>query len=132
MTESARRTAGFTLIEVLVALVILAIAAGFAFNTASDSFAQLSQADMEEQAVTVAETTLARLGHDVSVQPGHSAGEQRKLRWRVEIGTALTEPAPADGLAAYPVTILVEWQANTASRQFQLHSVVLGPEAKPL
>ena len=82
MIDQDDRTAGFTLIEVLIALVILALASGFAFSTVSDSFDRLSQADMEQQAVTVAETALARLGHDLPVRPGKTSGTDGRLTWR--------------------------------------------------
>ena len=131
MTERAGRTAGFTLIEVLVALAILAVASGFAFSTVSDSFARLSQADLEQQAVTVAETAMARLGHDLPIQPGGTTGAEGDMHWQVEVGTALTDPPPAAGLAAYPISVSVEWQDDRVSRRFRLQSVRLGPEARP-
>ena len=126
-----RRAAGFTLVEVLVALVILAIASGFAFRTVSGSFDRLSQAESEQQAVTIAESILARLGHDLAVQPGRLTGTEGRMRWRLDVGAALADPPPASGLAAYPVQVLVDWQDGRTPGKLRLQSVQLGPEPSP-
>jgi len=128
MTERADAAPGFTLVEVLIALVILAIAAGLAFSTVSGSVAWLAQASMEQQAVSSAQTALSRLGHDIAVHPGRTTGVDGDLRWTVDVGAALTDPMPAEGLAAYPVTVTIESHSGEAMRPFRLQSVKLGPE----
>jgi general secretion pathway protein I len=131
MTEPAPRTAGFTLIEVLVALVILAIASGFAFGVVSDSFDHLSQSELEQQAVMVAEGSLARLGHDLPVQSGRMAGTDGPMHWAIEIAAPMADPPPAEGWAAYPVNVDVDWRDGRVARHLRLQSVRLGPQPPP-
>ncbi len=130
-TERAPEQRGFTLLEVLVALVILALAAGFAVRTVSEGTDRLSDAGAERQAVIVADSVLASLGHTVPVRPGRMKGSDSGLGWVIEIGTVLENPPPAAGLAAYPLTISVHYQLRGVDRTFELQSVRLGPKDAP-
>ena len=60
--------AGFTLIEVLVALAILAIALGFAFRPLSGGFDRLDRDQKSADALLLAQSTLARVGHDIALE----------------------------------------------------------------
>lgn len=53
-------SAGFTLIEVLVALAILAVVFGLAFESLSGGFFWQGRSRQDEMATALAETTLAR------------------------------------------------------------------------
>jgi len=86
------RAAGFTLLEVLVALVILGFAAGILTGAISDSLARAQRADTEIRAVALADGMLAGLGRDIPITPGISAGQQGRLRWQLSIA-----PQPAAG-----------------------------------
>lgn len=123
-----RTEAGFTLIEVLVALLVLAIAAAYAFQIAAGGFSWLTQASQEQDAMRAAESALSHLGHDVPVQPGSVANIDGSLHWSVEIGAALADPPPAQGLAAYPVIVDVQWADGRVKRHFRMKSVRLGAE----
>lgn len=124
-------TDGFTLIEVLVGLAILAIASGFAFKTMSGGFDRLFQTDLEQQALATAETSMDRVGRDIQVQAGHNAGMDGRMHWVIDISAALLDPPPAGGLAAYPVSVLVDWRDGKVLRHLQLESVRLGPQSPP-
>jgi general secretion pathway protein I len=132
MNERADEPDGFTLVEVLVAVVILAIATGVAFRAVSDSFARLTEAEHEQRALTIVDNTLERLGHDLAFQPGFSNGLQDGIEWRLEIGQALADPQPASGLAAYPVTVSVQWKDGRVTRRFDEKTIRLGPANGPL
>ena len=120
---------GFTLVEVLVALLILALAAGAAFRLISDSHAQLARSQMEQEALMLANATLAGIGHVMAVQPGHLAGTQGDLAWTVDIGNQLDDPPPAEGFSAYPVHVAITWRNDRGPQALTLESVRLGHQS---
>ncbi len=122
---------GFTLVEVLVALVILALAAGAFFQIMNGSTGALRQSLLARNALTLAQSTLAAVGHTIGVRPGHQAGSFHGQDWTVDIGDQLADLPPAMRLGAYPVRVTVHWQ-DARGRQFLvLDSVRLGPEQTP-
>ena len=88
-----RRAAGFTLIEVLVALVIAAIGLHFAFEMFSTHTRLLEAGVQERRAVALADSLLARVGTEIAVQPGSSSGSfDKEYRWRLQV-----TPFPSPG-----------------------------------
>jgi len=80
---------GFTLLEVLVALIILGLATVFLSTTISESLFRASKVDDDDRATTLADSLLDQLGLDVPVQPGITSGLAGNLVWRL-----LVEPYP--------------------------------------
>ena len=69
-----QRQHGFTLIEVLVALAILAITTAFAFHALSGALDWTNRGTREESALLLAETIIGRVGRDIDLQPGEQDG----------------------------------------------------------
>ena len=126
-----RGRAGFTLIEILVALAILAATLGFAFEAISGGFSGLERARREQDALQLAQSLLARIGHDIRAHAGHAADTEDGFAWTVDIDPALIDPPPAGDLAAYPATVTVLWQDAGYERRVRLASVRLGPRDEP-
>ena len=122
MTE--RRCAGFTLIEVLVALAILAITFGFAFRAFSGGAYLLDRDGYEERAVLRARSELARIGRDIPLQDGETDGRSAGgFAWKVTItpfGSA------AGGLLGHQVAVEVGWREGREERRIQLQTIRLG------
>ena len=107
----ARHTAqGFTLIEVLVAFMILTLSLSVLFRIFSGGLNNVAVAGNYAQAVLVAESQLALVGHDEPLLVGQSYGEAgERFRWRRTIenyvpwedDTALTLPVSTPGFPAY-------------------------------
>jgi prepilin-type N-terminal cleavage/methylation domain-containing protein len=122
MTED--RQAGFTLIEVLVALAILAIASAFAFRAISGGLYWLDRDGAEEHAVRVAEAELARVGQDLPLRDGSIDGHTaRGYSWQIAITPA---GLPGGGVQGHRVAVTVVWNEGRQARRVRLESVRLG------
>jgi general secretion pathway protein I len=121
---------GFTLIEVLVALAILAVAFGFAFSALSGGFDWLNRGRSEQAAVYLAEATLARIGHDLPLRDGHFAGSPIDgFGWSVDIVPYEDAGTRQAQLHAHQVTVIIRWTELRRDRAFQLTSLRLAPQA---
>jgi general secretion pathway protein I len=121
MTEKADRCAasgsgaqaGFSLLEVLVALMILALAMTVAFRVFSGGLRNLALSGQYTRAAMLAESQLAGVGVDEPLEVGEEQGEwPDDYRWRrrVEIYRPWggRDPEPT-GVPAFVVTLEVAW-----------------------
>ena len=125
----ARGTAqqGFTLIEVLVAFMILTLSVSVLLRIFSGGLNNVAVAGNYAQAVLVAESQLAAVGRSEPLLVGQSYGESgERFRWRRTIesylpwedDTALTVP-----VSGYHVTVEVSWIHNGRNQQITLNSL---------
>jgi general secretion pathway protein I len=137
MNTVAKRQHGFTLIEVLVAFAIAAMALGLLFQAASSSGGATRQAGNYEEAVSRAKSHMAAVGRDSDIAPGEQGGDDGGgYRWRVKITpSAVAQPPqgaqpqapqgaqpPNSRLVLYDVEISVSWADGGRSRAVVLHS----------
>jgi general secretion pathway protein I len=122
-----RSSQGFTLIEVLVAFMILSLSLSVLFRIFSGGLSNVSIAGDYAQAVLVAESQLAVVGRNEPLKAGQTYGESgERFRWRRVIeryvpwedDTALTVP-----VSGYIVTVQVSWTRNGRERQITLNSL---------
>ncbi len=66
---------GFTLLEVLVAFIIAALALGVLFRGAIEGLASVHLADRTSEAMTLAQSHLAAVGHGIAVSPQTQEGK---------------------------------------------------------
>ena len=94
--------AGFTLLEVLIALTIFAIAFGALATLFQTSTRQASIAGDLRKTTELAKTQLARIGKDMPLEVGQSEGATADgLRWRAEISLAKRD----EDIALYRIDI---------------------------
>jgi prepilin-type N-terminal cleavage/methylation domain-containing protein len=118
------REAGFTLIEVLVALAILAIAAAFGFRAISGGLYWLDRDGAEEHAVRVAEAELARVGQDLPLRDGSIDGRTAQgYSWQIAIAPY---GLPAGGVRGHHVAVSVVWNEGRQARRVRLETLRLG------
>lgn len=125
---SARHTTqGFTLIEVLVAFMILALSLSVLFRIFSGGLNNVAVAGDYAQAVLVAESQLAVVGHSEPLVAGQTYGESgERFRWRRIIEDYMpwedeaALPVPVSG---YRVTVEVSWTRNGRDRRIILDSL---------
>jgi len=119
------RARGFTLIEVLVALAILAMSFAFAWRAMSGGLGRLSEDGVAEQAVLLARSQLAGVGHDIALADGQTDGRAAGgFVWQIHITPyGLVE----SGLAGHRVVVDVAWRAGREARQVSLETVRIGP-----
>lgn len=110
---------GFSLIEVLAALVVLALALGYGSGILSQSAEAVRRADAQVQALAQAESLLAEVGLVYPLRAGAFDGETPEgARWRLDIvpvsaGEALARPL-------YEVTATLAWGLGPAARRVTL------------
>lgn len=95
--ESARRrgSAGFSLLEVLVAFAILALSLGVLMQIFSGGIRNTLAGTAYSRAADVAESALALAGTEIPLEEGVHGGQDREFQWSLEI----TPYEPADLLA---------------------------------
>lgn len=96
MIASRRRQQGFTLLEVIVAFALLALALSLLLGSLSGASRQVRESADSSRATLHARSLLAQLGAGEALQPGRQQGsfEGDRYRWQLDV-------APfADPLAA--------------------------------
>jgi general secretion pathway protein I len=129
----ARAARGFTLIEVIVAFAVLALALTLLLGTLSGAVKQVRWADDAGRAALHAQSLLDQTGVGEVLQPGQSEGdfEDGRYRWTLQVepwrdqGTqdaALVDP---DASRLMRLTLLVQWDDGGPRQQLQLQSLRL-------
>jgi general secretion pathway protein I len=114
MTVLSGNSRGFTLIEVLVAFLILAFSLGALFSLFSGSLRSVSQGEDYAHAAALARAQLARVDADGIDGQGVDAGETEDgYRWRMEFAPLPDPVVPSGdgGFEPLAVTVTVSWGA---------------------
>jgi len=115
-----RDSAGFTLLEIIVALVILGLAAAALMPGISTSLKLTTRSAGEREAILFAESKLAEIGAG-RLEPGMRSGvAPGGLAWRADISADATTPS----LARFSVLLTVQPSAGPA---VHLATMLLGP-----
>jgi type II secretory pathway pseudopilin PulG len=134
---SARsRRAGFTLLEVIVALAIAIPAMILLLRAGSDALTAAQVSGRYENAIARARSHLAALT-DTALAPGEQAGDDGDgFAWRTVITRLAATPPPARpprnplyaaGTSLYAITVEVSWPSRWGRRTFSLASRRLAP-----
>ena len=128
---SSKRQRGFSLIEILVAFMILAMSLTVIYRIFSGGLRNVALSEDYARAVLVAESQLAAIGISEPLVRGVSSGEWgERFRWQRVVEQY--QPWEQDKelstqLLAYSVTVNVDWEHAGRSRQVSLSSVRLKP-----
>jgi general secretion pathway protein I len=110
-------TAGFTLIEVLVAIAVLAVVLGAIGAVVGTTVRGIRSVDRRLPLLETAQSLLASLPAREALQPGTQSGASGEFRWRID-AVALAQTAPdsakTDAKAAkwMPLAITVRVQGS--------------------
>jgi general secretion pathway protein I len=118
--RAPRQSAGFTLLEVMVALAIMGIALAVLYRTVGGSARTVGDLSDYNRAVALAESLL-QARDAVTAEGWNEAGQWQGFRWSV--GSA---PYPADregSLALHRVQIDVTWSDGLRNRVLTLASL---------
>jgi general secretion pathway protein I len=120
------RTTGFTLVELVIAFVLLAIGIVAILELVGQSALNARLARNRTQAALLAQQRMEELLSQPDLQPGISEGNFGdrfpQFRWRAQIeqvsGSADQSQAPL-----YRLTVVVEWQEGTRPQSVQLDTL---------
>ena len=125
---------GFTLLEVLVAFVIAALAIGAVVRVARASLAAARAAGQYDEAVARAQSHLAALSALPLSESDRQGDEAGGYHWHVRItAAASTHPAselrliPPGAVTLYRIAVTILWRQDGHARAVQLNSAQLGP-----
>ncbi|KRG66293.1 general secretion pathway protein GspI [Stenotrophomonas humi] len=119
---------GYSLIEVIVAFALMALAATLLLGSLSGAARQVRVADDQGRAALHAESLLATLGMDAPLAAGKQQGEWEKGRYRWSLQVApYVEPRQA-GSRLWQLDLQVRW-GESAQEQLRWRTLRLRSDA---
>ena len=122
---------GMTLIEVLVAFVVLSITMAVILQIFSGGMRNARVSGSYSRAVFLAESRLAAAGVERPLLPGESSGQVGgNLTWRVSVSPiddGASTGQPVLPVRLYQVSARVSWSEDGRDRHIELASIKLGP-----
>lgn len=127
-TRSAAR--GFSLLELLVALSIMAMALGLLYQASTGALRGVGDLDMDQRANVLAQSILE--ARDAVPAAGwNESGRAAQMDWSVR--SAPYETAVARDKPALPrlheVRVVIEWDSRRGRRHLELHTLL--PQQRP-
>jgi len=115
-THRRKNTVAFTMVEVIVALVILSTTLIAVFGVLRACAGATHHARMLTEAVLLAETLLTQAALDENIALQTSSGAEDKYKWQVRI-----IPTPIESLAA--INVSIKWNEQNRLQQYNLISL---------
>lgn len=124
MINTGRKEKGFSLLEVLVAFVVLSLSLGIILQIFSLSTRITRTSETYQQAVLIAESKMAELLAQKFIEPGRDdgffderehAGVMPEMQWQTEISAYEFQDDPAvdnPSLQPYLIEVSVSWGAG--------------------
>jgi general secretion pathway protein I len=131
---SPRRAGGFTLIEVIVAFVMLSLVLATAFEVFSRGLARAGELDDYSKALVIAQSKLAAAGIEQTIAEGETRGQSDdgRFEWvvsvvRTEEGVPPGQPPPTI-YSLYRIDVRVAWTGgDTRPHAVDLSTLYLWP-----
>jgi general secretion pathway protein I len=129
---------GFTLLEVLVAFVIAALALAEVFSLAASGVGAVQVAGRYQQALSRAQSHLAAIGPGIFLVPGVQRGDDGGgFHWSLKIAqvaaaapdltSAPASVMPPERAALYSVSVAESWEQDGHTRVVRLDTKRVGP-----
>jgi general secretion pathway protein I len=126
LKKSRTDSEGFTLIEVMVALAIVAVGMTALLTAASSGIGGASLSARYIEATRRAESRLAALGRDEPLAPGEQGGDDGAgYRWRIRVAAPALHPSLSPGgptAALYDVDVTMSWAEGGRTRAISLQT----------
>lgn len=127
-----RRQRGYTLIEVIVAFALLALALSLLLGSLSGAARQVRRADEVSRVTLHAQSLLSGLGMDAPLAPQRRSGsfEQERYRWTLDVAPFVDPRQPADpaqpsATMLLQVRLVVSWGEGGPAQQLQWRTLRL-------
>ncbi len=121
--QSPRHARGYTLIEVIVAFALLALALTLLLGSLSNAARQVHWADGAGRASLYAQSLLDQAGVGAPLQAGSRSGdfEDGRYHWTLDVhpyveAGAVKPATTADGAQLFEVGLQIEWGADATQR----------------
>lgn len=124
-----KRARGFTLLELLVALAILAMSLGLLYRASGGAARNVGDMARLQRAVVLAES-LRELHDSVPEQGWNDAGQSAGYDWQVRSAPFAAGARAADVPPLHEVHIAVHWSDAGRARVFEIYTLL--PQHKPL
>jgi general secretion pathway protein I len=122
--------AGFTLVEVIVALAMLSLGLSVLLGLISSSLRQSASAERMAEAGSLAQSLMAEVGTDLPIKLEEREGQfPNGYRWHLKMkpyGDASEREEWPVGV--YTISMEVEWEDGTQRRFYALTTLRLGPK----
>lgn len=118
-----RHSAGFTLLELLVALAVMGMSLGLLYRASGGAVRNVGAIEQLQQAMLVAQS-LRALHDDVPEQGWNAAGRSADHDWQVRSAPYDAGTADAGQVPLHEVQILVRWDDAGHARAFELWTLL--------
>jgi general secretion pathway protein I len=134
----SRAQSGFTLLEVVVAFLVLALVMASVFEVYNSALARTADQADRSEALAIAQSRLQATGSDGALKEGDAAGESadRRFRWATSV-KRYDEPGAGAGSGGIPMQAIyvlfhvetrVVWAGRDGKeRDLSLATMALGP-----
>ncbi|MNV71775.1 hypothetical protein D3C71_1648130 [compost metagenome] len=120
---------GFSLLELLVAFAIMALALGMLYRASGGSARSVAQVETRQRAAVLAESLLA-LRDAIPSGGWRESGQSAGFSWRIQSAPYATGVTAPNAPPLHEVAIHISWIEAGTARQLDLST--LRPERKPL
>lgn len=130
--SAPRAARGYTLIEVIIAFALLALAMTLLLGTLTGAARQVRWSGDAGRAALHAQSLLDQVGVAEPLTPGQQSGDFEEGRyrwtlgvapWRDRAAAAAAQPVDVNGPQLFEVTLAVEWGDGGPAQRFQLRSL---------
>lgn len=128
----ARRQAGFSLLEILVAFSVLALSLGVLLNIFSTALRGVGIGEEYSKAALLMDSRLAALGSEIPLESGSQSGsegdgEGQEYRWLITISPfgEVDQFQALGELELFQVDVEVAWDASGAQRRIAVSTLRL-------
>ena len=123
-----RRQGGFSLLELLVAFVIMAFSLGMLYQASGGTVRSLGDTEQHLRATVLAQSVLN--SRDSVPEAGwNESGESAGLAWRVSSSAFQTDVNSPQAPPLQQVQIVIAWNDRRGPRQLELNTLL--PQARP-
>ena len=135
-----KRSAGFTLLEVMLAFVIFALSFATVLEIMAGSMRSVGRASDDTEVALLAQTLMDQVGTEISVEEGEYSGTNMdRYHWNMDIslydasaetesqGLKTQELAELSGIELYRVDLNIDWEVGRRERNLHfstIHSVL--------
>ena len=133
--ECTRQSGGFTLLEVVVALAIAAVALVGLFRAGSGGLFAVDTAARAQEGIQRAQSHLAAVGRDAALVQGEFTDDDGGgYRWRLRVRPVAARALGPDGnptgsATLYDVEVAILWPGRSGDRSVLLKTLRLGTPA---